>query len=39
ETVKQLCRRNNASYAYIKTDEDFVSSLVKLFKVRNRIGR
>lgn len=35
-SLKQLCQRNNASYLYINTSEDYIPKLINLFKTRNR---
>ncbi len=36
ETLEQFCRRNQANYVNIYTDEDYVPKLIKLFRVRNK---
>lgn len=36
--LQKLCLRNKANYVNIQTDEDYVPKLIKLFKVRNKIG-
>ena len=33
--LEKLCRQHNANYISIRTDEDFIPKLVRLFKVRN----
>ncbi len=33
--LEKLCRQNGANYLAVRTDEDFVPPLVRLFKVRN----
>lgn len=37
--LENLCRRNNASYLQLKTDEDYVPKLIKLFKIRSNAVR
>jgi uncharacterized protein (DUF58 family) len=39
EELESLCRKNNANYLNIFTDEDYVPRLIRLFKVRNRVKR
>ncbi|MEN7546607.1 DUF58 domain-containing protein [Rapidithrix thailandica] len=39
EELDELCRKNNANYLFVNTQEDYVPKLVKLFKIRNRIRR
>lgn len=39
KVLEELCRKNNANYLYIDTNEDYVPKLVKLFKIRNRIRK
>ncbi|PIB35866.1 hypothetical protein BFP72_10905 [Reichenbachiella sp. 5M10] len=34
--LEQLCRRHQADYLQVRTDEDYVPKLIKLFKVRNK---
>lgn len=34
--LEQICRKNQADYLHIDTDEDYVPSLLKLFRVRNK---
>jgi uncharacterized protein (DUF58 family) len=34
--LKQFAMRNQSDYLFIRTDEDYVPKLIKLFKVRNR---
>ena len=36
EMLEQFCRRNQANYVNIYTDEDYVPKLIKLFRVRNK---
>lgn len=36
EGLENLCRKYNANYLWLDTQEDYVSKLVQLFKVRNR---
>ena len=36
EKLEQFCRKQRANYVNIYTDEDYVSKLVKLFRVRNK---
>jgi hypothetical protein len=33
--LKDICKRNQADYLLIDTQEDYTSSLIKLFKIRN----
>ncbi|MEQ9425819.1 MAG: DUF58 domain-containing protein [Cyclobacteriaceae bacterium] len=35
--LEKLCRRHQANYLSVRTDEDYVPKLIKLFKVRNRM--
>lgn len=37
--LENLCRRQNANYLAIDTNEDYVPKLIKLFKVRNKAKR
>ncbi len=37
QNLEKLCRRHQANYLSIRTDEDYVPQLIKLFKVRNRM--
>lgn len=39
DTLKQLCLRNNGSYLFINTKDDYIPKLIKLFKVRNTARR
>lgn len=39
ERLEKLCRRHQANYLSIRTDQDYVPELIKLFKVRNRITK
>lgn len=34
--LEQICRKNQANYIKIMTDQDYVPELIKLFKTRNR---
>jgi uncharacterized protein (DUF58 family) len=34
--LEQFCRKNQANYVNIYTDEDYVPKLIKLFRVRNK---
>lgn len=34
--LEQFCRKNQANYLKVRTDEDYVPKLIKLFKVRNK---
>ncbi|MCG8474820.1 MAG: DUF58 domain-containing protein [Cytophagales bacterium] len=34
--LRDLCRRNQADYLLVNTDEDYVPELIKLFKIRNK---
>lgn len=36
EKLEQFCRKQRANYVNIYTDEDYVSKLIKLFRVRNK---
>ncbi len=36
EFLKDICKRNQADYVLVDTQEDFVPALMKLFKIRNR---
>ena len=36
QALRQLCQRNDASYLYVNTNEDFVPKLIQLFKIRNK---
>lgn len=35
-TLEVFCKRHGANYVHIDTEEDYVSKLVKLFRVRNK---
>lgn len=37
--LEQFCRRNQANYMNIRTDEDYVPKLIRLFKVRNKMKK
>lgn len=37
--LETLCRKVSGNYLYVNTREDYVPSLIKLFKVRNRIRK
>lgn len=37
--VEELCRKQNANYLRVQTDEDYIPSIVKLFQVRNKARR
>jgi len=37
--LSELCRKNNANYLNISTQEDYVPKLIRLFKVRNKIRK
>jgi uncharacterized protein (DUF58 family) len=39
EALAALCRRNAVNYLYVNTGEDYVSQLIKLFKIRNQIRK
>ena len=39
DELESFCRKNQANYTNIRTDEDYVSKLIRLFKVRNRIRK
>lgn len=39
EELKQFCLRNQANYLNVRTDEDYVPKLIKLFKVRNKMKK
>lgn len=34
--LEELCRKNEANYIKVMTDQDYIPELIKLFKVRNR---
>ncbi|MGB3619087.1 MAG: DUF58 domain-containing protein [Catalinimonas sp.] len=34
--LEQICKRYQANYLYVGTEEDYVPALIRLFKVRNR---
>jgi len=36
ENLRKFCQRHQANYLSIRTDQDYVPELIKLFKVRNR---
>nr|MCU0353228.1 DUF58 domain-containing protein [Cytophagales bacterium] len=36
QELERLCRQNEANYLAVRTDEDFVPALVRLFRVRNQ---
>jgi uncharacterized protein (DUF58 family) len=36
ENLIRFCRKNQANYLYIDTQEDFVPKLIRLFKIRNK---
>ena len=37
--LENLCRKQNANYLSIDTNEDYVPKLIKLFRVRNKAGK
>ena len=37
--LEQICKRHQANYLYVNTDEDYIPDLVRLFRVRNRSKR
>jgi len=37
--LEQFCRRNQVNYINIKTDEDYIPKLIKLFKIRNKVRK
>jgi hypothetical protein len=39
EALAALCRRNAVNYLYVNTGADYVSQLIKLFKIRNQIRK
>ena len=39
DDLENFCRKNQANYVNIRTDEDYVPKLIRLFKVRNRIRK
>lgn len=39
QMLEQFCRRNQANYININTDEDYIPKLIKLFKVRNKVRK
>ncbi|MEQ6120980.1 DUF58 domain-containing protein [Reichenbachiella sp. MALMAid0571] len=36
DELKKFCLKNGANYLHVRTDEDYVSKLIRLFKVRNK---
>ena len=36
DELKKFCMKNGANYLHVRTDEDYVSKLIRLFKVRNK---
>ena len=36
ENLEELCSKHNISYLHVNTDENYVDSLIKFFKLRNR---
>lgn len=36
ENLQELCKKNKISYIHVKTNQDYVPELIKLFKIRNR---
>ncbi|MBY0424954.1 MAG: DUF58 domain-containing protein, partial [Cytophagales bacterium] len=34
--LEELCKKNKISYIHVKTNEDYVPHLIKLFKIRNK---
>ena len=39
QALEQLCLRNQANYLNVRTDEDYVPKLIKLFSVRNKMRK
>jgi uncharacterized protein (DUF58 family) len=39
KSLEDLCRKQQANYIAINTEEDYVPALIRLFKIRNRTGR
>jgi uncharacterized protein (DUF58 family) len=39
EILENICRKYNANYLWIDTQEEYVNKLVQLFKVRNKLKR
>lgn len=39
EELEQFCLRNQANYLNVRTDEDYVPKLIRLFKVRNKMRK
>ncbi len=39
KVLEDLCRRHNADYLQVDTDEDYVPKLIKLFKVRKTVKK
>jgi len=37
--LTELCRKHGANFLSLRTDQDYVPQLIKLFKVRSRAGR
>ena len=39
EKIMHMCRRYQANYLQLDTSQEYVSQLIKLFKVRNRMKK
>jgi uncharacterized protein (DUF58 family) len=39
QKLAELCKRCNANYLAVHTQEDYVPKLIKLFKIRNKIKK
>ncbi|MFY0652088.1 MAG: DUF58 domain-containing protein [Cyclobacteriaceae bacterium] len=39
EELEKFCLRNGANYLNVRTDEDYVPKLIRLFKVRNKLRK
>jgi len=39
KSLEKLCRRNQVNYLNIRTDQDYVPALIKLFSVRNKMRK
>lgn len=37
--LEELCKKNQVNYTMVRTDEDYVPKLIKLFKVRNKVKK
>lgn len=39
ENLADICRKNNANYLHLNTNEDYINKLIRLFKIRNKARR